>query len=190
MTQTIDIAQNDTSVRAICPHPHGGTVITMGFPGLETDFRGQAFISADVMDATLDHVASAGTKLVVILPQPKELPPKAISLLRRSLDARALRSIVMPIVDYSVPGPAFLRAWHRVSPAFAAVLASGGSVGMCCQHGAGRSGLVAAMHLIEAGLKPIQAVTLLRSQFPESVENDLQFHWLVDYSQSLQDKVV
>ena len=85
----------------------------MGFPGLETDFRGQAFISADVMDATLDHVASAGTKLVVILPQPKELPPKAISLLRRSLDARALRSIVMPIVDYSVPGPAFLRAWHR-----------------------------------------------------------------------------
>lgn len=182
MLQTPETDDRDSSVRAICPHPRGGQVITMGFPGLETDLRGQALISPERMEVTLDHAVSAGMALLLILPQPDELPTDAMSLLRGALRARGLRGVRLPILDYSIPGASFLRAWHRLSPAFAAIFASGGSVGMCCHHGAGRSGLVAAMHLIEEGLTPIEAVTQLRRQFPESVENDLQSAWLVDFA--------
>ena len=36
----IGFPSGDSSVRAICPRPGGGHVVTMGFPGLDIDLRG------------------------------------------------------------------------------------------------------------------------------------------------------
>ena len=169
-------------MRAICPRGGGGHVITMGFPGLDSDIRGQAFIDPERLDATLTHAEAAGLRLLLILNLRDEVPGGAIGMLRSAISARGLRSIVLPIDDYSVPSAAFLRAWSRLSSAFNMVFAAAGSVGMCCQHGAGRSGVVAAMHLIDAGLGPVKAVSKIRDQFPESVENKNQFAWLLNYA--------
>lgn len=185
MNEDLIMSHRDNSVRAICPRPGGGHVLTMGFPGLDSDFRGQALINPDRMDATLNRASDAGLRLLLILTQPDELPRDAIAMLRRAVNARGLRCIALPIADYSVPGPAFMRAWRRLSPAFRTVFASGASVGMCCHHGAGRSGVVAAMHLIDAGHAPEQALRLLRHQFPETVENDRQHDWLTRYATGL-----
>lgn len=174
----------ESSVRAICPRPGGGGVITMGFPGLDTDIRGQALIDPERLDVTLTHAEAAGLRLLLILTQRDELPEDAIGLLRCAINARKLHSIVLPIKDYAVPGAAFLRAWRRLSPAFRTVFAAAGSVGMCCHHGAGRSGMVAAMLLIDAGHHPIKAVSKLRVQFSESVENEAQYEWLLGYARS------
>ncbi|MFD1510522.1 hypothetical protein ACFTOW_14100 [Lacimonas salitolerans] len=186
MRQDLIDLHSDSSVRAICPHPRGGHVITMGFPGLEIDFRGQALINPDRIDATLNHAMTAGMRLLIILTQPDELPQDAIAMLRRAVRARGLRAIALPIEDYSVPGLAFMRAWKRLSPALGPIFASGASVGMSCHHGAGRSGVVAAMHLIDAGCAPTQAVAKLRRQFPETVENDHQHGWLMDYARAVR----
>jgi hypothetical protein len=185
MREDLTISHPDNSVRAICPRPGGGHVLTMGFPGLDTDIRGQALINPDRMDATLTRASDAGLRLLLILTQPDELPQDAIAMLRRAVSARGVRGIALPIEDYSVPDPAFMRAWRRLSPALRTVFASGASVGMCCHHGAGRSGVVAAMHLIDAGYAPENAVRLLRRQFPETVENDHQYDWLMSYSDGL-----
>ncbi|MEQ8903133.1 MAG: hypothetical protein RID62_18115 [Roseovarius sp.] len=182
MHEDLIMSHRDTSVRAICPRPGGGHVLTMGFPGLYTDFRGQALINPDRMDATLTHASEAGMRLLLILTQPDELPQDAIAMLRRAVSARGVRALALPIEDYSVPGPAFMRAWKRLSPVFRTVFTSGASVGMCCHHGAGRSGVIAAMHLIDAGQAPEHAVRLLRHQFPETVENDRQHDWLTRYA--------
>lgn len=185
MPEDLNISDPDSSVRAICPRRGGGHVITMGFPGLDCDFRGQALINPDGMDTTLSHAVTASMRVLLILTQPDELPQDAIAMLRRAMRARGLRAVALPIEDYSVPGPAFIRAWTRLEPAFGAVFASGASVGMCCHHGAGRSGVVAAMHLIDAGQAPDDAVRLLRRQFPETVENDHQHEWLTRYASGL-----
>lgn len=185
MPEDLHISDPDSSVRAICPRPGGGHVITMGFPGLDSDFRGQALINPDSMDTTLCHAVTAGMRMLLILTKSGELPQDATAMLRGAMRARGLCAIALPIEDYSVPGPAFMRAWTRLTPAFGAVFASGASVGMCCHHGAGRSGLVAAMHLIDAGHAPSDAVRLLRCQFPETVENDHQHEWLTRYASGL-----
>lgn len=185
MPEDLNTPYPDSSVRAICPRPGGGHIVTMGFPGLGSDFRGQALINPDRMDPTLTHAVTAGMRFLLILTQPVELPRDAIAMLRRAVSARCVRSIALPIEDYSVPGPAFMRAWTRLTPAFRAVFASGSSVGMCCHHGAGRSGVVAAMHLIDAGHAPTDAVGMLRRQFPETVENERQHNWLMSYSHCL-----
>lgn len=185
MTEDLNISDPYSSVRAICPRPGGGHVLTMGFPGLDTNFRGQALINPNRMDTTLSHAVTAGMQLLLILTQPDELPQDAIAMLRRAVSARSVRALALPIEDYSVPGPAFMRAWRRLSPVFRTVFVSGASVGMCCHHGAGRSGVVAAMHLIDAGHAPENAVRLLRHQFPETVENDRQNKWLTRYTSCL-----
>ncbi len=175
-----------SSVRTICARPGGGRVITMGFPGLDTDFRGQSWINPDLLDATLTEAAGAGMQLLLVHAQADELPAKAMPLLRQAVKARALRCVALPIVDYIVPGAAFLRGWHRLGPVFAQVFAADGAVGMCCHHGAGRSGLVAAMHLVEAGKTPAEAVAMLREQFAETVENEQQYRWVEHHARQVR----
>lgn len=174
----------DSSVRAICQRPGSGHVITMGFPGLDSDYRGRSLINPERLTATLTHAVDADLQLLLILARPEELPPAAMAYVREALCIRGMRAIALPIEDYSVPTPAFMRAWSRLSPAFETVFASGGAIGMSCHHGAGRSGLVAAMHLVDAGQAPADAVSMLRSQFPETVENEHQYGWLIDYAKT------
>lgn len=171
-----------SSVRTICGRPGGGRVITMGFPGLDTDFRGQAWINPGLLDATLTEAAEAGMQLLLVHAQAAELPAEAMPLLRQAATARALRCLALPIEDFGVPGAAFLRGWHRLRPVFARAFAADRAIGMCCHHGAGRSGLVAAMHLVEAGLTPADAVAMLRGQFAETVENEQQYRWVEDHA--------
>lgn len=174
--------QGLSSIRAICSRPGGGRVITMGFPGLDTDPRGNAWLNPERLEATLTEAIDYGLQLLIILARAEELPADAHASLRRAVSARNLRTIALPIEDYGVPGRPFLRAWRRLSPAFRASFAANQAVGMSCHHGAGRSGVVAAMHLIEAGATAADAVAALRAQFPETVENDLQYQWLEHFA--------
>ncbi|QIB34314.1 protein-tyrosine phosphatase family protein [Ancylobacter pratisalsi] len=174
-----------SSVRAICARPGGGRVITMGFPGLDTDPRGRAWLNPERLEATLDVAVTAGLRLLLILAQADELPEGAVAYVREASRARRVRALALPIQDYSVPGASFLRAWRRLAPLRQRIFADGQAVGVCCHHGAGRSGVVAAMHLIEAGVEPAAAVSALRAQFAETVENKLQYQWLERYPELL-----
>ena len=159
--------------------------MTMGFPGLDIDTRGEAWLNPEALDMTLGKARAANIDLLMILPFSDELPDGVMQHLRQELLRHNLRSVALPITDFDVPSQAFMRAWHRLSPVFQGIYARGGTVGICCYHGAGRSGVVAAMHLICAGMPPGDAVQSLRNQFPETVENARQYDWLVDFSYSM-----
>ncbi|WP_157961631.1 hypothetical protein [Acuticoccus kandeliae] len=169
------------AIRAICARQGGGRVITMGCPGLETDHRGDAWLSPESRDATLAGAVAAGMRLLIILAQRDELPEGAVAELKTAARALGVPSIHLPIEDFSVPSRPFLHAWRRLEPVFGRLFADDHAIGMCCQHGAGRSGIVAAMHLIDAGSTPTDAIDAMRAQFPETIENTLQYRWLEDY---------
>ncbi|AMY71107.1 hypothetical protein [Frigidibacter mobilis] len=63
-----------SSVRTICARRGGGRVITMGFPGLDTDFRGQRWLNPDLLEATLTQATEAGLQLLLIHARGDELP--------------------------------------------------------------------------------------------------------------------
>ncbi|MBU4530791.1 MAG: hypothetical protein KUA43_22965 [Hoeflea sp.] len=173
------------SVRTISARRGGGRVITMGFPGLDMDPRGAPWLNPDLLDATLNEAANAGLRLLIVLASRTELPDGAMALLRQATETRRLRMIALPIEDYSVPGEAFLQAWRRLRPLFETIFADNGAIGLCCHHGAGRSGVAAVMCLVETGESPSEAVSRLRNQFPETVENERQYQWLKDYAQKI-----
>jgi len=174
------------SVRTISARRGGGRIITMGFPGLDMDPRGIPWLNPDLLDATLTRATDAGLQLLIVLAGRDEVPDGAMDLLRQEAEARRLRMIALPIQDYSVPGEAFLQAWRRLRPLFDVIFADNGAIGLCCHHGAGRSGVAAVMCLVETGESPTEAVSRLRSQFPETVENERQYQWLKDYARSLE----
>ena len=172
------------SVRTISARRGGGRVITMGFPGLDMDPRGNPWLNPDLLDATLTKAMNAGLRLLVVLAGRGELPDGAMEVLRQEAGARRLRMVALPIEDYSVPGRAFLRAWRRLEPLFETIFADDRALGLCCHHGAGRSGVAAVMCLVEAGDIPAEAVARLRDQFPETVENERQYQWLEHYAKT------
>lgn len=168
----------NTSIRAILPVPQGGYVAMSGFPGLETAFDGEAYIDPDSMGETLSGLRKAGATSVIILAEEAEFPPGTFQLLQKVAGQVTLDIEFLPIEDFSVPDATFMESWELRRPALFEELAGGGTVAVCCQYGAGRSGLIAAYILIESGVPADQAITQVRQHFDEAIESKEQEVWL------------
>jgi len=99
------------------------------------------------------------------------------------LDAEASRSFTwlwLPIADGDVPDDGFESRWRNDGPAVRARLAAGESVLVHCRAGLGRTGLVVARLLIEAGMPPAQAISVVREARPGAVETRSQERYLLN----------
>ncbi|MBR9766059.1 MAG: hypothetical protein GYB53_21715 [Rhodobacteraceae bacterium] len=166
-------------LRAEVPMAGGGRCIMSGFPGLETGVDGLAWISPEMLEATLAEMTRRGARRLLVLTEPGELPEGAMALLETALERHRLRAHLLPIRDFGVPGPAFLATWRDLGAELRALLKAGGVLAVCCQYGAGRSGLITALLLIEGGLQPRQAVARVRDCFGEAIESPDQMDWLL-----------
>ena len=166
-------------LRAVVPMAGGGRCIMSGFPGLETGVDGLAWISPEGLDATLAEMTRQGARRLLVLTEPGELPEGAMALLEAGMARHGVTAHLLPIRDYGVPGAAFHAAWGDLGPELQALLTAGGVLAVCCQYGAGRSGLITALLLIEGGLQPRQAVARVRDCFGEAIESPDQMDWLL-----------
>ncbi|WP_010138945.1 protein-tyrosine phosphatase family protein [Oceanicola sp. S124] len=165
-------------LRARVALPGGGACIMSGFPGLESGVDGVAWISPEMLEATLAELARQGAERLLILTEESELPEGACTLLDAALARHGIVGIALPIRDFHAPEKAFLDAWAQLGPRLHAAHRAGGISALCCQYGAGRSGLVAALILIEGGMAPDDAVAHVRAEFEDAVESDVQMQWL------------
>jgi len=76
----------------------------------------------------------------------------------------------LPIRDVSVPGQMFPSQWVSVGTKLCQELRAGGRVVLHCRGGLGRTGLVAALLLIELGVMPQEAVALVRKARRGTIE--------------------
>jgi len=80
------------------------------------------------------------------------------------------RWLWLPIPDGGVPGEAFECHWAEAGPELHGRLAAGERVLIHCRAGLGRTGMIAARLLVEAGLTPLQALNAVRRARPGTVE--------------------
>lgn len=172
------MSENETSIRAVIECPRGGRIVTMGFPGLILDGAGGAFVDPERLSETLDHESLSNCALMIALAEAEETPEDAFPLLAQALSARGVGLEHLPIADYAAPSAAFEAGWSARAAIRHGMLDAQGSIGICCHYGAGRSGTVAALLLIERGLPPEEAVARVRRAFPESIESAGQLEWL------------
>ena len=151
-----------------------------GFPGLQNDIEGTPYLDPVHMEETLSGLREAGAKQLLVLTEEGELPAQAFALLKEAAAQNGLVLSFSSIQDFSVPGAAFLEGWSAFERRFIEAFGRGETVAVCCQHGAGRSGLIAALLLMACDMPAAEAIPLVRSHFSEAIENATQENWLRD----------
>jgi ADP-ribosyl-[dinitrogen reductase] hydrolase len=87
----------------------------------------------------------------------------------------------LPIVDVSTPDHRFEELWPTVLPRLMEVLKGGGKVLCHCRAGLGRSGLVAALLLIEFGMNAQDSIKLVRKSRLGAIESYCQERYVLNY---------
>ncbi|SFD46536.1 hypothetical protein SAMN04488523_10157 [Sulfitobacter brevis] len=167
-----------TSIRTMIPTKRGGYISTAGFPGLRLRAEGTPYIDRERLHETLVTLRNTGARRLLVLPEEAELPDGAFALVRAAAASLAIDVQFAAIADYSVPEAAFMAGWPQRKAAFLAALVAGETVALCCRHGAGRSGMIAALLLMGCGLPASEAIGLVRNHFDESIETQEQEDWL------------
>jgi hypothetical protein len=95
------------------------------------------------------------------------------------------RWLWLPIPDGGVPGEEFERHWADAGPELHGRLAAGQRVLIHCRAGLGRTGLVAARLLVEAGMAPAQAIGAVRGARRGTVETLMQEQYVLGLPQRI-----
>lgn len=159
-----------------------------GFPGLDTGVDGTPYIDPDGLSATLHDICTNGAGLLIVLTEEEELPDGAYDLLKTEAKAKTLDLNFLPIQDFQAPDADGLTQWHTLRNNRTDMPSDGGTIAFSCQYGAGRSGLMAALCLLEKGVGLQTAVATVRQHFSEAIESDVQMAWLTEVSAELKDE--
>lgn len=87
----------------------------------------------------------------------------------------------LPITDRRAPDPEFLRRWRYLRLVFAHLLMTEANVVLHCMGGLGRSGTVAAMLCMDAGMSAHDAIRLVRQTRRGAIETIEQERFIENY---------
>jgi ADP-ribosyl-[dinitrogen reductase] hydrolase len=148
--------QNGEVGLTFCPGKHGDSLT--GAPwarDLEVDLLG---------------VKAWGARMVVTLMERHEFDLLKVPDLDKRVAAHGMAWLHLPIIDQDVPSTAFEAAWPLAGADLLRRLHEGQKIMLHCRGGLGRTGLVAAMLLIETGMAPDHAMQKVREVRPGAIE--------------------
>jgi ADP-ribosyl-[dinitrogen reductase] hydrolase len=161
--------------------PVAGGLLGLTFcPGKHGDSLNGAQWARD-LETDLAALKAWGAGLVVTLMERHEFASLRVPDLDLRVRAYGMTWVHLPIPDQGVPGGAFSVAWPNVREELLSHLTSGGRVVLHCRGGLGRTGLVAAVLLIEAGMAQDDAIRAVRSVRPRAIETVEQVCFVRDW---------
>ena len=161
--------------------PIAGGLLGLTFcPGKHGDSLNGAPWARD-LEADLAALKVWGTSLVVTLMERYEFDLLRVPDLDLRIAAHGMAWAHLPIPDQGVPGRQFENVWPQVRTELMSRLAAGERTVLHCRGGLGRTGLVAAILLIETGMAPDEAIRMVRSVRPRAIETDEQARFVRDW---------
>jgi len=124
-------------------------------------------------------IENLGSKVLVTLMESHEFAILGVPEFPNTLEGSAIEWLHLPILDMNVPDDKFEHQWRIIGPRLHARLADGDTIVIHCRGGLGRTGLVAARMLVEAGLSPVDAVETVRRAREHSIETYAQEHYVL-----------
>lgn len=131
------------------------------------------------LETDLDVIAKWGAEAVVTLMEDFELEMLAVATLPSLLQSRGIEWHHLPIRDVNIPDGKFEGNWLKSGPRLRSILSNGGKVLLHCRGGIGRTGTIAAKLLVEFGFKPADAIALVRSTRPGTIETMAQEQYVL-----------
>lgn len=122
------------------------------------------------LDMDLAALRNWGAGLIVTLMERHEFDLLRVPRLPDRISSHSMPWMHLPIVDQGIPDGAFQAEWPRASSAVLGQMAAGGSVILHCRGGLGRTGLVAALLLIQTGHTAEEAIQTVRRTRDGAIE--------------------
>lgn len=150
-----------------CPGKHGSSLTGRGW----------------ARDLELDLAATRawGASELVTLMEAEEFALLNVADLPSRVTAHGMVWRHLPIPDQDVPADAFMRDWPTACQELLSALETGARIVLHCRGGLGRTGLVAALLLIETGIAPEDAIRDVRRRRPRAIETRAQEDFVRTY---------
>ena len=127
----------------------------------------------------IEHIVNWGASTLVSLIEVEEFVALGVEELPACAKHAGLAWMHLPIKDGDVPNAKFEREWQSAGPYIHSRLQRGGNIVFHCRGGLGRTGVIAAKVLIEAGMAPVVAMRKVRKARPNTIENKRQEDYLL-----------
>ena len=121
------------------------------------------------LQAALKTMQAAGADAVVTMMPDAELSEFKADSLPAECAALGLAWFQLPVEDDCAPEAPFAAAFANHKTALLARLASGQTLAIHCRGGSGRTGLMAAILLLESGYAPTQVKSLVQGLRPKAL---------------------
>ena len=133
------------------------------------------------LEVDLDVIVAWGADLVVTLMERHEFGLLGVSDLADKIANREIDWLHLPIRDVDIPDAGFMQGWKDISASLQSRLRRGQKVIVHCRGGLGRTGLVAAMLLVDSGVSADLAMAQVRHVRSGTVETRRQEAFVLGY---------
>lgn len=131
------------------------------------------------LDKDLKVINAWGSQTLVSLMEAHEFEELGVPEFFETMSKSSVRWYHLPIPDLQTPTRQFEELWSGIGPILHEQLANGQSIVIHCRGGLGRTGVLAARILVEAGANPIEAVATVRAGREHSIETYAQENYVL-----------
>lgn len=135
----------------------------------------------------LEVIKAWSPSVVITILEPHEFSLLGVPELPAVMAYQDFEWLHLCIRDSDTPDERFENAWIKEAPRLTAILAQGGRILIHCRGGLGRTGVVAALLLMEAGATPDEAIARVREARPGAIETWEQFQYLTQREKTGSD---
>lgn len=133
---------------------------------------------ATSLDEALETLKQAGATAVISLMPLSELDANGVVWIAKHCEQAGLVWFHLPVADEQVPLEDFDQAWEGRKQQILDLLMSGKDLAIHCKGGSGRTGLIAARILIEAGVPRTEAIALVQALRPKAIQHPAHINWI------------
>ena len=172
---------NPLRIAKINLNPDSGKLGISICPGIKD---GTSLVNRLERDLTEDvkTISSWNAKAVLTLMEKKELERFGVANLGEVIAQHRIDWYHLPIQDMSIPDKRIEENWSVISEGLRLIIKSGGNILIHCRGGLGRSGMIAALILVELGWSPEAAIQKVREVRPGAIETRDQERFVLEAS--------
>lgn len=134
------------------------------------------------MDDALATLKAAGARALITVMPDEELAANEANDLGSRSQAHGLRWFQLPVADDSEPGSDFDASWANSSADITQLLDAGERIAIHCKGGSGRTGLIAAVLLLQQGLSLEEATRQVQALRPNALKHPVHVQWLTQFA--------